>query len=174
MQLRRKVVNAGLFATGLGTGPLIQREPMTAPRTPSPSEHQSLRETIRATGLRATPARIATLWVLRLANSPMTHAELADTLAEQGFDKATAFRNLNDLTEVGLLRRSELGDHVWRFEAIDPDHAGKDAHPHFVCVDCGSVTCMDDIQLTAGSQRKSQAVGEITEILVRGHCNGCR
>lgn len=128
---------------------------------------------IRETGLRATPARIATLVLLREKNAPMTHAEVAQQIATTGFDKATAFRNLNDLSEVGLLRKTELGDHVWRFEAIDPAH-GAGGHPHFLCVDCGSVTCLGDLQLTAGSRRQSEHVGEVTEILLRGHCNECR
>ena len=40
------------------------------------------------------------------------------------------------LTEAGLARRADLGDHVWRFEAIDPNHVD-DGHPHFVCSVCG-------------------------------------
>ena len=43
---------------------------------------------------------------------------------EKGIDKATAFRNLNDMTDAGLLRRTELGDHVWRFELRRQDGAG--------------------------------------------------
>jgi len=129
---------------------------------------------IRAAGLRATPARIATLVLLRETTAPMTHAEVAQQISNTGFDKATAFRNLNDLSDVGLLRKTELGDHVWRFEAIDPAHDGEGGHPHFLCVDCGSVTCLDDVQLTAGSRRQSENVGQVTEILLRGHCNACR
>ena len=37
--------------------------------------------------------------------------------------------------------RTELGDHVWRFEVHDRTHSEKGQHPHFVCVTCGSVTC---------------------------------
>jgi Fur family ferric uptake transcriptional regulator len=129
---------------------------------------------IRSAGLRATPARVATLLVLRRSDAPRTHAEVAEQLCTGGIDKATAFRNLNDLAEVGLLRRSELGDHVWRFEAIGPSESTEQGHPHFVCVDCGTVTCMDQVRLTAGSLRYSEHVGEVTEILLRGHCNDCR
>jgi Fur family ferric uptake transcriptional regulator len=136
-------------------------------------ELQAARDDIRAAGLRATPARTATLLLLRRSPSPLTHADVAERLAETGADKATAFRNLNDLSEVGLLRRTELGDHVWRFEAIDPAAAGT-GHPHFLCVDCGTVTCLDNVQLTAGSRRHSERVGEVTEILLRGHCKECR
>ncbi len=129
------------------------------------------RETVRATGLRATPARVATLLVLREASSPLTHAEVTDCLSEHGFDKATVFRNLNDMASAKLLNRSELGDHVWRFEIADGDeHA---SHPHFVCVDCGSVTCVEELELTKKSKTASKQVGQVTEILLRGHCNDC-
>ncbi|SRR6056297_293555 len=131
-----------------------------------------VKQAIREAGLRATPARMATLQLLRASDAPLTHAVVADHLAATGVDKATAFRNLNDLVEVGLLRRTEVGDHVWRFEAISAEHDS--GHPHFLCVDCGTVSCLDDVKLTAGSQRASAKVGEVTEILLRGHCNECR
>ncbi len=133
-----------------------------------------IQQDIRRVGLRATAARVATLVLLRGAESPLTHASVAEHLAASGIDKATAFRNLNDMTDAGLLRRTELGDHVWRFEAIDPSGHDGEAHPHFLCIDCGSVTCLADVELTHGSLRESEQVGQITEILLRGHCNDCR
>ncbi|MEM1068204.1 MAG: transcriptional repressor [Planctomycetota bacterium] len=138
------------------------------------SSNDSIRDAIRAVGLRATPARLATLQMLREATSPLTHAEVAKRLSEIGVDKATAFRNLNDMTDAGLLRRTELGDHVYRFEEIRAGEGGVDSHPHFLCTVCGSVSCLDDVKLTAGSQRASEAVGEVTEILLRGRCNDCK
>lgn len=134
----------------------------------------SIRNAIRAAGLRVTPARLATLQMLRDASSPLTHAEVAGRLSESGIDKATAFRNLNDMTDAGLLRRSELGDHVYRFEEIRSGEGDSDSHPHFLCTVCGTVSCLDSVKLTAGSQRVSETVGEVTEILLRGRCNECR
>ena len=134
---------------------------------------ESIKLSIRKSGLRATPARMATLKLLNDSPSPLTHADVASELEDLGIDKATVFRNLNDLVGVGLLRRTELGDHVWRFEAIkEQDHSGS-AHPHFVCVDCGNVSCIDEVKLTASSVRLSKRFGEVTEILLRGHCNDC-
>ena len=132
------------------------------------------RDDIRAVGLRATPARVATLQLLRDATSPLTHADVAECLDSSGVDKTTAFRNLNDMTDAGLLRRTELGDHVYRFEEIRHGEHGAELHPHFLCVDCGSVSCMDNVQLTAGSMRESSKVGEVAEILLRGKCNDCK
>lgn len=128
---------------------------------------------IREAGLRATPARVATLDLLRKSSSPLAHAEVAEHLSKTGVDKATAFRALNDMTEAGLLRRTELGDRVWRFELIaegEDEHLG---HPHFVCIDCGQVSCLGDIKLTKKSLSTSAQIGKITEILLRGQCADC-
>ena len=131
-----------------------------------------VKRAIRDAGLRATPARLATLQLLRKSTTPLTHAVVAEHLSTSGFDKATAFRNLNDLVDAGLARRTEVGDHVWRFEAITDGH--DEAHPHFLCVDCGTVSCLESVKLTAGSQRENEKIGKITEILLRGQCNDCQ
>ena len=131
------------------------------------------RQLIRQVGLRATPARVATLDLLREAASPLAHAEVAEHLVKANVDKATAFRALNDMTDAGLLRRTELGDRVWRFELLGEGEDGHSAHPHFVCVECGQVTCLGDIQLTKKSLSSSNKIGRVTEILLRGNCVSC-
>lgn len=142
--------------------------------TNSEESLELVKQAIREAGLRATPARIATLQLLRESSSPLTHAVVAEHLAAAGVDKATAFRNLNDMVDAGLLRRTEVGDHVWRFEAVMGNTKHDVGHPHFLCVDCGMVSCLEDVKLTAASQRVSEKFGEVTEILLRGHCNACR
>ena len=131
------------------------------------------REKIRSAGLRATPARIATLRVLHGSESPLTHAEVSDELQDLEIDKATVFRNLTDLVSRNVIRRSALGDNVWRFEIIKESAHEPDSHPHFICIDCGSVSCMEDVELKRTSTSKSPLFERITEIVLRGHCNEC-
>lgn len=131
------------------------------------------REKIRSAGLRATPARIATLKVLHGSGSPLTHAEVSDKLENLEIDKATIFRNLTDLVARNVVRRSALGDNVWRFEIIKESAHEPDSHPHFICIDCGSVSCMEDVELKRTSTSKSPLFERITEIVLRGHCNEC-
>lgn len=142
-------------------------------RRVDPEEVARIREMLRTSGVRATPARIAVLQELRSARSPLTHADIAEKLVPLGFDKATVFRNLNDLTEVDLVTRTELGDHVWRFEPLDPSLPAGEKHPHFVCVQCGGVTCLGDMEFTSTSKRRATSIGRITEILIKGHCSIC-
>ena len=137
------------------------------------SSDEEIRKRIRSVGLRATPARVATLQIVRETPGPVTHADVAAKLCDSGVDKATAFRNLNDMTERGLLRRAELGGNVYRFEEIGAGEKNA-PHPHFVCIDCGSISCLEDARLTAESQRSSEKFGEVNEILLRGICKNCK
>lgn len=133
----------------------------------------NIRERVRTAGLRCTAARLAVMRALAAAPSPVTHADVADTLAPLGMDKATVFRNLNDLAEAGLVSRSELGDHVWRFELRDPDAADGGQHPHFMCIDCGSVTCLSDVEFDPATRKRASQIGVVTEILLKGRCRKC-
>ncbi len=135
-------------------------------------EVEAVRQILRGVGLRSTPARIAVMSSLRRATKPQTHAELSDILLPLGFDKATVFRNLTDLTDAELISRTELGDHVWRFEIRDPKH-DRSSHPHFVCVECGTVSCLHGLAVPNEEVRQSHNISRVTEILVKGHCLVC-
>ena len=139
----------------------------------STADIASLQGLLRGAGLRSTTARIAVLQRLQSARAPLSHAELADELTPLGFDKATVFRNLTDLTDAGLVVRTELGDHVWRFEIHDRQHGRQGKHPHFVCITCGSVTCLGGVKLPPRLTARGKNVGSVTEILLRGYCRNC-
>lgn len=141
-------------------------------RTESIAEIQSL---LRNAGLRSTAPRIAVLKVLMSARQPLSHSDLADGLESEGHDKATIFRNLTDMTEARLLSRIDVGDHVWRFE-MRPDSSEEGGnHAHFVCTDCGDVDCLPDLDLKVSQKKsaKSAKVGNVSEILLKGHCGDC-
>ena len=135
---------------------------------------EKTRKILADCGLRTTAARLAVVHWLQQTNSPATHAEIAADLVPRGIDKATVLRNLTDLVEAGLVTRKELGDHVWRFELRDESHPVGCEHAHFICVDCGRVTCLHQLEMSASVMKSLQDVGQVTEILVRGHCDECR
>ena len=137
---------------------------------------RAMRETLRRVGLRATGPRIAVLSLLTGAKSAVTHGELAENLAARGIDRATVYRNLVDLTEAGLARRSDMGDHVWRFELLAGREEHEDvAHAHFLCSGCGVVACLPDDAVTIATARGlPRAVKrKQIQIEVRGLCDAC-
>ena len=130
------------------------------------------RDLLQETGLRRTASRVAVLCELANASAPLSHAEVAERLDASGFGAPTVFRCLSDLTEVGLALRTDLGDHVWRF-GFRGHHAQESDHPHFVCVDCGAATCLPDIDVRF-SPRQQGEIGDVTEVVLKGHCPNCR
>jgi Fur family transcriptional regulator, ferric uptake regulator len=134
-----------------------------------------LRSAVRGKGLRATPSRLAVLELLRSSDTPMSHGDVADRLASQTWDRATIYRNLTDLAEAGLVRRTDVGDHVWRFEAVSAAHEVA-AHPHFVCTECGTVECLPELELSVRPRGKPpRAVKQRqVEVQLRGLCDACQ
>ena len=135
-----------------------------------------LRSTIRNSGLRSTAPRVAVLQYLRGTSTPMTHAKIREALEEKGFDRATLYHNLIDLTEVGLLSRTDVGDHVWRFELRREGQRGhRSEHPHFMCTDCGEVSCLPGVNVRISPTRGvPRALAEKNiEIQMKGLCDRC-
>ena len=67
----------------------------------------------------------------------------------------------------------ELGDHIWRSEIRDQNDPDQGKHPHFVCVDCGNVICLSDVESNPATKKRASKIGWITEILLKGHCKAC-
>ncbi len=136
---------------------------------------EPVRAAIRDAGLRSTGPRVAVLEHVQAAKIPLSHGELVEALASFGYDAATIYRNLIDLTRVGLLTRINLGDNVWRFELRPAGKTDHPEHPHFVCTDCGEVTCLSQVTIklnpalgSAGSVMRS-----ISEVVLKGQCVHC-
>ena len=133
-------------------------------------ELATLKATLRERGLKATASRIACLRYLAEHSSPVTHRELSDALARSGLDRATLFRNLNDLVVVGLARRTIIGG-AWHFERRSDDEAN---HAHFVCEACGEVTCVRGVRVTVRAATAPRALKtERFEIHLSGTCDRC-
>jgi Fur family transcriptional regulator, ferric uptake regulator len=144
----------------------------------SSAAHRSvadLKDEIRRHGMRGTGPRIAVLAYLSEASAPLSHTEIHEALVERGYDRATIYRNLMDLAEVGLLVRSDLGDHVWRFERKQGQAGHAPGHPHFVCIDCGGVSCLPalTVSVTRGSRAPKAIRTRQVEVQVKGRCDDC-
>ena len=137
------------------------------------------RQRLRDAGLRATHARIAVLKNLTERNGPISHAELVEELGGQGWDRATLYRNLTDMAEAGLLRRTDMGDHLWRYELLKSEapesNTHADTHPHFMCVECGEVSCLpeDSVTLQPDPRLPKSLRTGTAELQVRGVCDRC-
>lgn len=147
--------------------------PKNAGASPAIAE---LREVLRKAGLRSTGPRIAALRWLSRSSSPVSHPELFEALAAEGFDRATLYRNLVDLAEANIVRRTDLGDHVWRYELRSFEDGHVVEHPHFVCTDCGEVACLPGVAVkivTTNTETPRSVRTRKVAVQLSGRCNEC-
>lgn len=131
---------------------------------------------MRESGLRVTASRLAVLDLVEGSEEPLTHHDVCDRLNDTPWNRSTLYRNLVDMTDAGLLVRTEIGG-VMRFQRAGHENACAE-HPHFVCTDCGTVTHLDGVivrvdtvDATTSSPSAVQS-GEI-EVQLRGRCDEC-
>ena len=135
---------------------------------------KEVRGLLKARGLRATAARMAVLEVLHEHRGPMTHEQVMETLPGGVYDKASIWRILADLAEIDLLTRMDLGDRTWRYELRDQCRTVTDDHAHFLCEDCGDVSCLPPIEIRSLDGALPAALrGAEFRIRVSGTCADC-
>lgn len=132
----------------------------------------SSKHRLKHAGLRVTASRLAVLDHLVAAVEPRTHQEVVDFLGESPWNRSTLYRNLIDLTEAGLLRRTVIAG-LTRFEPADRDGGCSD-HAHFVCSECGEVIHLDGVTIKViGSDGPRAIRSGAIEVQLRGCCDVC-
>lgn len=122
-------------------------------------------------GLRPTKARSEVLEALLGAGRSLSHAELAEILP--GLDKVTVFRSLKTLRDSGLLHSVRSLDGVLRYVVNPSGVKGcPGSHPHFLCLDCGTLNCLEGqelprIDVPVGAEVRGK------QFLVYGTCAAC-
>jgi Fur family transcriptional regulator, ferric uptake regulator len=102
---------------------------------PTSELHDAVAAMLRAAGQRYTRSRRAVLDVLATAGRPMT---LPEILAVDGrLAQSSAYRNLSELVDAGVVRRIITSDEYSHFELAE--HLTGDHHHHLICSNCGAV-----------------------------------
>ena len=71
----------------------------------------------------------------------MSHSEFVQVLQQVG-DQATIYRTLISFVDKGVARIASTASGIVRYEPITEGEGKNTVHPHFVCQDCGIVTCL--------------------------------
>lgn len=127
---------------------------------------------IRDLGLRVTAPRLAVLQVLSEAKRPLSHAEVVAELGEDAtWDRATVYRNLIALAGVELVRVASHAGGITRFELAERGKGGK--HPHFVCDDCGTITCLPEAEVVPPKKPSWSRALKAAQMQFVGTCPSC-
>ena len=135
----------------------------------SPSD---LADAFRSSGRKLTPQRERIFRVLHdNPTHPTAEAVHAEVVADMpSVSLRTVYATLHELAEMGELVQLDLGTGSARF---DPNVS---EHHHLVCDGCGRV---QDIELEVPrfkvpARRTGGFRVEATQVVLRGHCAGCR
>ncbi|MCS5683735.1 MAG: transcriptional repressor [Acidimicrobiales bacterium] len=98
--------------------------------------HATVSRRLRAAAMRYSRSRRAVVDVLAGAGRPLTLPEILVAGTGYGLAQSSAYRNLGELVDVGVVRRLISGDDHGRFE-LHESLTGH--HHHLVCMVCGRV-----------------------------------
>ncbi len=126
-------------------------------------------------GYRRGGARNAVVETLARHDCAVTALELDDELREAGggIGRASVYRSLEQLDELGLLRRLEVSRGIASYERVTPDGHH---HHHAVCRRCGRVEPFEDPGLERAISRVADRVSVDVadhDVVLRGLCERC-
>src|SRR3990172_2605102 len=134
------------------------------------SELESLARNLEGRGYRVTPSRLA---VIAAVLQQSDHFTVDDLLRRcRGVGRATVFRTVRLLTEMGVVCRVLLEDGSLHYRVSQRGH-----HHHLICTVCGTVQDLDQCAITDLVRELSDLSGYEIEghwLELYGRCAGCR
>jgi Fur family transcriptional regulator, ferric uptake regulator len=125
-------------------------------------------------GHRLTTPRQAIIKLVAPRQDHFSAQEVWDEVRERysGVGRATVFRTLDLLAELGVLNRIHTGDGCHRYTVCETKH-----HHHLMCVECGNVTSLEAAGIESQIRRLASEAGFdlLTHHLeLVGRCAACR
>jgi Fur family transcriptional regulator, ferric uptake regulator len=132
-------------------------------------------EKLRGAGLRNSAARHAVVEALSTHDCAVTALELEDELRRHKppVARASVYRALEQLEQLGLLRRLEVYRGTAGYEKVEPSGHH---HHHAICRDCGRMVPFEDDSLERAIHKLSDRISfDVAEhdVILRGTCEGC-
>jgi Fur family transcriptional regulator, ferric uptake regulator len=132
-------------------------------------------ESLADAGYRRGGARRAILELLDEQTCALSAVQIQQALCTRNRDvsRSSVYRVMEELEEIGLLQRVEVGHGMVRYEAV---RGGGGHHHHLVCEHCGRLQPFTDEGLERAIRRLSDRVPlrvSEHEIVIRGACDTC-
>ncbi len=138
--------------------------------------HLTASQRLRSQNLRYTPSRRALVEILACSDRPLTIPEILEH--DSSLAQSSAYRNLTELIEAGIVHRLIAGDEYSHFELTEDLTSH---HHHLVCTQCGRVadiTLSDEVErsIDRALEAAASSVGFLAEhhrLDVLGRCATC-
>lgn len=134
------------------------------------SDLEAISLKLEARGHRVTPSRRAVIAAILQQNE---HFTVDDVLSCRGAGRATVFRTIRLLTEIGVVCRVLMEDGSLHYRVSERARH----HHHVVCSDCGRVEDLDQCAIADVMRELSGATGFEIEghwLELYGRCSECK
>jgi Fur family ferric uptake transcriptional regulator len=124
--------------------------------------------------LSVTDSRRKILELFRANNGALAHADIEKRTGEH-FDRVTIYRTLQTFVEKGIVHTIPTSDNSVLY-ALCKDECRQghhhDNHVHFICDDCGTTYCLENITIPELVLPKGFMVKR-TDVVASGICDRC-
>ena len=136
-------------------------------------DKEEARRILREKGLRITGPRLAVVQLLSEAEVPLSYTQVLEQLGDQIWDPTTVYRNLIKLRDAGVATVANRVDGADRYVLTSAQH-DQHRHPHFVCSDCGRVSCLpSDLAPSLPKAGAWSTSLQSATVQFRGECPDC-
>ena len=131
-------------------------------------------EILKRNQLSVTESRCKILELFRNNNAALAHADIEKKTGEH-FDRVTIYRTLQTFVEKGIVHTIPTADNsvlyaLCKDECTEGHH--HDNHVHFICDNCGTTYCLENITIPTLTLPKGFTVKR-TDVLASGICDKC-
>lgn len=124
---------------------------------------------LKRKGLKKSAQRIRVINILKDKGMPMAEDEIKAAMGEI-YDRVTFYRTMQALEKAGVVHRILIDNNKseYAFNVEDGHHS----HVHFLCTECGTVSCLKDVTVADYRLPEGYLPGEC-EVLIKGVCPLC-
>ncbi len=133
-------------------------------------EKESSIQVLERKGLKKTKVRMALIQHFMTMNHAQSYNDLQEALSNE-LDKSTLYRNLTNFEKVGIIHRINDDTGVSKYAFGEPPIHGNE-HAHFVCEDCETVYCVEELVPLQPNVPKGFKTKKV-QTIIRGTCADC-
>jgi Fur family transcriptional regulator, ferric uptake regulator len=128
---------------------------------------------LRRNNLSITESRKKILSLFLATPDALTHGDIERKAGEK-FDRVTVYRTLQTFVEKGIIHTIPTADNSVLYALCKACTEGRhhDDHVHFVCTNCGSTICLDDV-VSPRIDLPEGYVAQNVQVVINGLCKSC-
>src|SRR6476620_7214504 len=133
----------------------------------------AIADILRRKHLSITESRKKILSLFLATPDALTHGDIERKAGEK-FDRVTVYRTLQTFVEKGIIHTIPTAENTVLYALCKDCTEGHhhDDHVHFICINCGSTICLDDV-VSPTINLPEGYIAQNVQVVINGSCKSC-